>query len=151
MTPSELYADVRTRVTELVRDLDDGRQGLVVPGCPAWTVRDLVAHCEAVATDAVAGNLDGAGTDPWTKRQVEERRDARLGDILDQWARSGAQLESGLDDVPKGISRTLLVDLVTHEHDLRGALGVPGGRETEAYEIGRKAYHVGLADRKSVV
>ena len=145
MTPAELYADVRTRVTELVRDLDDERLAGPVPGTPGWSVKDLVGHCEAVCSDAVAGNLDGAGSDPWTARQVEARRDAKVGDILDTWTRTAPALECGLDDAPKGLSRTLLVDLVTHEHDLRGALGVPGARDTEAYEIGRKAYHVSLA------
>lgn len=145
MTPAELYADVRTRITEMVRDLDDERLATTVPGCPGWTVKDLVAHATGVVTDAVSGNLDGSGSDPWTERQVAERKDAKIGDLLDEWARGSAVLEAQLDDLPKAISRTLLVDLVTHEHDLRGALGVSGGRDTEAYEIGRKGYHVGLA------
>ncbi|HEX8002942.1 MAG TPA: maleylpyruvate isomerase family mycothiol-dependent enzyme [Mycobacteriales bacterium] len=145
MTPSELYADVRTRVTGLVRDLDDDRLAAVVPGCPAWTVKDLVAHCAAVVTDAHAGNFEGAGSDEWTQRQVTERRDAKVGDLIAEWERGAAAIEPKLDEWPKAISRTLLVDLVTHEHDLRGAIGVPGGRDSEAYEIGRKAFHVGLA------
>jgi len=147
MTPAQQYADVRTRITDLVRDLDDGGLATTVPGCPGWTVKDLVGHCEAVCTDAVTNNLDGAGSDVWTARQVTERREVKVGDILDQWARTSAQLESGLDAAPKGLSRTLIIDLVTHEHDLRGALGVPGGRDSEAYAVGRKGFHVGLAKK----
>jgi uncharacterized protein (TIGR03083 family) len=132
-------------MTELVRDLDDERLSLPVPGCPAWTVKELVGHCSAVVTDAVRGNLEGAGSDEWTARQVQERAGWPLADILDEWEASAKVVEGQLDDYPKGLSRTLIIDLVTHEHDLRGALGLPGGRDSEAYEVGRKGFHVGLA------
>lgn len=145
MTPSEQYRDVRLRMTALVRDLDDEGLATTVPGCPGWTVKDLVAHCGAVVTDAVSGNLEGAGSDEWTARQVAERRGRALGELLDEWAASAEVVESQLDAYPKGLSRTLIVDLVTHEHDLRGAIGVPGARDSVAYEVGRKGYHVSLA------
>jgi hypothetical protein len=68
-----------------------------------------------------------------------------LAAILDEWSQQAATFEPKLDEYPKGLSRTLLIDLVTHEHDVRGALGLPGGREGEPYEIARKGYAVGLA------
>lgn len=145
MTPGEQYADVRGRITDLVRDLDDGRLALRVPGCPAWTVRELVAHATGLVADTNASNLDDLGGDEWTARQVAERRDATIGEILEEWAREAAVLEPRLDDWPKAFHRALVVDLVTHEHDLRGALGVPGGREGEAYAVGVKSFHVALA------
>lgn len=147
MTPSELYADVRERISGLVRDLPADRAETPVPGCPGWSVRDVVAHSAGTVADAVAGNLDGAGGDEWTARQVAERAGVPMADLLAEWADRSALLEANLDAAPKAISRTLLVDLVTHEHDIRGALGEPGGRDTEAYAIGLKAYHVGLAKK----
>lgn len=145
MTPAEQYADVRTRITALVRDLDDERLATTVPGCPAWTVKELVGHCSAVVTDAVRGNLEGAGSDEWTARQVAERAGWSLDRIVEEWEASSAIVEGQLNDYPKGLSRTLIIDLVTHEHDLRGAIGAPGGRDSEAYEVGRKGFHVALA------
>lgn len=145
MTPSEQYADVRVRITDLVRDLDDGRLAAHVPACPQWTVKDLVAHAAAVVTDVVKGNVAGAGSDEWTARQIEERKGTPLADLLHEWETSAKVVEGQLDDYPKGLARTLIIDLVTHEHDLRGALGVPGGRDSEAYALGRKGFHVALA------
>ena len=145
MTPAELYADVRVRLSDLVRDLPDDRARTPVPGCPGWTVHDVVAHATGIVADVNAGNLDGATTDPWTDAQVAARRNRATADVLDEWAREAATFEPRLDEVPKALSRTLLIDLVTHEHDVRGALRLPGGRDTEAYAVARKGYAVGLA------
>lgn len=145
MTPAELYADVRVRISDLVRDLPAGSAKTPVPGCPGWTVHDVVAHATGVVADVNAGNLEGAASDPWTQSQVEARRGTPTADVLDEWSREAATFEPKLDDFPKGISRTLLIDLVTHEHDVRGALKAPGGRDAEAYEIARKGFAVALA------
>jgi uncharacterized protein (TIGR03083 family) len=145
MTPGELYADVRLRITDLVRGLGADRAKTPVPGCPGWTVHDVVAHATGVVADVNAGNLDGAATDAWTAKQVAARRDTPLAEVLAEWSEQAATFEPKLDEYPKGISRTLLIDLVTHEHDVRGALGTPGGREGEAYAIARKGFAVGLA------
>lgn len=145
MTPAELYHDVRTRMSDLVRDLSDEDLARAVPGCPGWTVHDVVAHSAGVLADVAAGRTEGAATDEWTARQVEERRHTPMSTILGEWAAAAAVVEPTMDAMPKAISRTLLIDLTTHEHDVRGALGRPGGRDSEAYAIARKGYAVGLA------
>jgi uncharacterized protein (TIGR03083 family) len=145
MTPAELYADVRLRISDLVRDLPPERTTLPVPGCPGWTVHDVVAHATGIVADVNAGRLDGVASDPWTQAQVDARKDTPTNDVLDEWSREAATFEPTLDTAAKAVSRTLLIDLVTHEHDVRGGLGTPGGRDTEAYEIGRKGFAVGLA------
>jgi uncharacterized protein (TIGR03083 family) len=155
MTPSQLYADVRLRMTDLVRDLPEERQRLTVPGCPAWDVHALVAHVTGILADVAGATvpMDAVGADDWTQAQVDARQGVPLNDVLDEWSEHAATVEPRLDEVPKGFWRTLLIDLVTHEHDLRGALGVPGGRDSEAYVIGRKGFAVGLAkalDEKGV-
>src|SRR5204863_10039886 len=91
------------------------------------------------------GNLDGVASDPWTNRQVAERRDTPTVDILDEWAKGAVEFEPTLDTVPKAMWRTLLIDLTTHEHDIRGTLRERGGRDSEAYAIALKGYAVGLA------
>ena len=145
MTPAELYAEVRVRISDLVRDLPAERTATPVPGCPGWTVHDVVAHATGIVADVNAARLDGAASKAWTDAQVEARRGRPTGDVLDEWASEAATFEPRLDEAPKALSRTLLIDLVTHEHDIRGALRVPGGRAGEPYEIARKGFAVGLA------
>ncbi|HEU0132174.1 MAG TPA: maleylpyruvate isomerase family mycothiol-dependent enzyme [Mycobacteriales bacterium] len=145
MTPAQLYADVRVRMTDLVRDLPDDRAATTVPGCPTWTVHDLVAHCAGLVTDVLEGRFDGAGEDHWTAAQVAARKDVPIPDLLTEWSEGAATFEPRLDEFPKAIWKTVVVDLVTHEHDLRGALGTPGARDTEAVALATKSYAVGLA------
>src|SRR3712207_4929686 len=132
-------------MSELARGLSDADAARRVTGCPGWDVHDLHAHAAGVVVDVMAGRVDGAGSDEWTYAQVAERKGVPLPAILDEWAGAAATFEPTLDGLPKPIWRTLLIDLVTHEHDARGALGVPGGRDTEAYAVARKGFAVGLA------
>ena len=44
-------------MVSLMSSLGDAALGAEAPACPAWSVRDVVAHLTAVAEDAVAGRL----------------------------------------------------------------------------------------------
>lgn len=128
------YAGVRRRVNELIADVSD-RTGDTVPACPSWRVHDLVAHLAGVVDDVTGGRLEGAGTDPWTAAQVEARRDRPLADVLAEWNAQAETLEGVLDSFgPAG--HQLVMDAASHEHDLRGALGAPGERSSDAVAIG---------------
>lgn len=127
-----LYRAVRRRVTGLVRDLPGAALDAEVPATPGWTVRDIVAHLAGTTADIVAGNLDGIASDAWTQAQVDARRDTPLADVLAEWARCAGAVEPRMAGFP-GLQRAmLLTDAVTHEHDVRGALGRPGARDTAA-------------------
>ena len=128
------YAGVRRRVNELVGETTD-RTGDTVPACPEWRVHDLVCHLAGVVDDVLAGRLEGAGTDPWTAAQVTSRRDRPTTEVLDEWNQQSEQVEAILDSFgPPG--RQLVMDAVTHEHDLRHALGAHGARDSDAVVIG---------------
>jgi uncharacterized protein (TIGR03083 family) len=128
------YAGLRQRVNELVSGATD-RVADVVPACPDWRVRDVVGHLAGVVDDVLGGRLDGAGSDPWTAAQVAARRDVEIDEVLASWNAQAPQLEAVLDSFgPAG--HQLLMDAATHEHDLRGALGVPGARDSDAVRIG---------------
>ncbi|HUP85695.1 MAG TPA: maleylpyruvate isomerase family mycothiol-dependent enzyme [Acidimicrobiales bacterium] len=128
------YAGIRQRINELVGDVSD-RTGDTVPACPQWRVCDLVAHVAGVVDDVLGGRLEGAGSDPWTAAHVESRRSRSFGDILADWNAQAAQLEGVLDSFgPAG--HQLVMDAVTHEHDLRGALGSAEARDSDAVRIG---------------
>ena len=128
------YRGVRERITELVRDLDEGALGQAVPACPEWTIKDVVSHVTGVVDDALAGRLEGVATDPWTAAQVEARRGLPVGEILAEWAEKAPAFEGILDGIgPSG--RQAVFDCVTHEHDLRGALRAPGARDSDAVAV----------------
>ncbi|HUF33346.1 MAG TPA: maleylpyruvate isomerase family mycothiol-dependent enzyme [Acidimicrobiales bacterium] len=129
------YEGCRRRMTELVEGLDDDGAAQRVPACPDWTVHDLLAHVTGVVDDALAGRLEGAGSDKWTAVQVEARRGRPLAEVVAEWAAAAPAFEAVLDDL--GMSgRQAVFDCVLHEHDLRGALGRPGGRDSDAVAIG---------------
>jgi uncharacterized protein (TIGR03083 family) len=126
------YKGVRTRVTELVASTDPARMDEQSPATPEWRVRDVLAHMVGVPADVLAGKLDGVATNAWTQAQVDARRDKSVREMLDEWEETGPQFEAALADVPFEITGQALFDAVTHEHDIRAALGAPGGRDSEA-------------------
>jgi uncharacterized protein (TIGR03083 family) len=131
MDTGVLYADTRGRITELVRALSPEQEEATVPATPSWRVRDIVAHLSGNLADILAGNLDGVATDPWTAAQVDARRDKTVEAILDEWAENGPKVEAMLDSFgPAGVQ--LLADTITHEQDIRGAVGQAGGRDCDA-------------------
>ena len=126
------YAGVRERIGGLVRAADPKT---FVPACPEWTVHDVVAHVTGVVDDALAGRLEGAGTDPWTEAQVAARKDVSIDDLLTEWNERAPSFEELLDTIgPTG--RQAVFDVTTHEHDVRGALGQPGAHDSDGVRIG---------------
>jgi uncharacterized protein (TIGR03083 family) len=106
-----------------------------VPTCPAWSLHDVVAHVAGVVDDALAGRLDGVATEPWTAAQVDARRGRPVADIVAEWNAAAPAFEGILDQIgPSG--RQAVLDVVTHEHDIRCALGAAGHRDSDAVAIG---------------
>jgi len=132
-TDAEAYRTLRTTVVELARahpaDLDR-----IAPATPAWQARDLLAHLGGVCDDVVNGKLEGVGTNPWTAAQVDKRAAWSVEEILVDWEQHGEALDALIDGTPPGTFGQLLYDAWTHEQDLRGFLGTPGGRDTAAAE-----------------
>ena len=128
------YAGCRKRITEMVGDRGDQRSDHV-PACPEWSVHDVVAHLAGVVDDALAGRLDGVATDAWTDAQVAARRHRPLSEVLAEWEDKAPAFE-GLLDAIGDPGRQAVADVVTHEHDIRGALRQPGARDSDAVRIG---------------
>ena len=118
------YRTARLRITELVLALDDDELARAVPACPGWTVHDVVSHITGVADDALNGRMDGVATDPWTAAQVERGRGVATADLLERWTEQAAVFES-FPLPPQAV-----IDLTTHEQDIRGAVRQPGARDT---------------------
>ena len=137
----------------------------VVPACPEWTVRDLTAHMTAVAADTVEGRfppINPHGTwaerqavvDAHTAGQVSSRRAMTMGELLGEWTgylpRVLAVLR-GDDPLPLGSMPAhdwvIVSDIAAHNQDLRGALDLPGDRESAAATLGLQRYIAGLGQR----
>jgi uncharacterized protein (TIGR03083 family) len=132
---SGAYRDLRVRVTHLLRTTDPADLERRAPATPEWRVRDVLAHLAGVCDDVSNGNLAGVATDDWTSVQVTKRREWSLEEILEDWDRNASTLEASMNDLGPGIGQ-MLADATTHEHDIRGALGIPGGRDAPALVIG---------------
>jgi uncharacterized protein (TIGR03083 family) len=145
------YAAGRERVVDLVADLPAERATMPVPSCPEWRVKDVLAHLSGVCVDILAGQIDGAGTDPWTEIQVVARRDCTLDEIVAEWNEAAPQVESIAEDFgPQG--KQWVFDFSTHEHDLRGALEAPGARDADTWRIGLEfitpGFQAALAEKR---
>lgn len=154
MDTTTAYHETRERITELLRELDEADAERPVPACPAWTVRNLAAHLVGVTVDILAGNIADAGTDPWTDAQVSARRTRTLAELADEWDDAGPQVEAAL--AGGLLPAQAVFDQVTHEHDLRHAVGRPGAQDHDAVPIGltflRDAwpYVMGTAEKADV-
>jgi uncharacterized protein (TIGR03083 family) len=127
----QAYRGIRLRVGALVTEADAADLTQRAPATPEWTVHDVLAHLVGVSTDIVAGNLDGVGTDPWAAAQVERSRASSCRELVAEWNEHGPAVEEMAAQFGRAAGQ-LLSDATTHEHDVRGGLGVPGARDADA-------------------
>ena len=121
------------RVCTLVERLDADALAATVPACPDWAVRDLLSHMVGLGADVLAGDEPDDHNSAWTQRQVEARRDRSAADLLAEWRGLADPLMAWMREHG---SRPLN-DVVIHEQDLRGAVGVVGGRDSDGLRIVR--------------
>jgi uncharacterized protein (TIGR03083 family) len=129
------YISLRTRIVELLRELPDGEATSVVPACPDWNVAELVSHLVGVVDDILANRMEGVTTDPWTQAQVERLRGLSLAELADHYASVGVGFDEVLPHIPSPVNSQLVMDAVTHEHDLREAVGRPGAHDSTAVKV----------------
>ncbi len=145
----EAYRGVRERLSPILAKLDHAGWEATVPHCPAWTVRETLAHLVGVVDDAVNGNLAGAGTDAWTKIQVDKRADVSGPQLLEDWNTYAPFVEARFTQIGLAGAQGVF-DVVTHEHDLRFALSSPGARDSSAVWIGIAFISDRLAKREGI-
>ena len=139
-----LYRRAKRRMVNVVRSISDDELAAVCPACPAWSIRDLVAHHvhvvgaytdETAPPEARGGFLEiddatreaaGVVRDEWTEAGVIGRRGLPLERILDEWA--GVVRRMKPDD------EASLFDLIVHLGDVVEALGDRRGVDTELAE-----------------
>jgi len=130
---SELYGHTQARVVALVVELDEAQHEAPVPACPGWRVRDVVSHMVAVGEDVLEGRLTRPPTDEESAAQVARFADRPVAEVLARWRELGPQFGEAIDAFTVWPA---VIDVATHEHDIRGAVGAPGARETEVVRLG---------------
>ncbi len=146
LEPGTVYADTRARIVDLVVAAGEDATATIVPACPAWTVHDTVAHVVGIAADLRYGRTEGLGSDAWTAAQVDARRDRSFAEVCEEWADLAPFVADLAARDPWMVTR-LVADLVTHEHDLRHALGGPGERDGAAVRLGLQRYGPAFVER----
>lgn len=165
------YVEVKKRLAALMGSLPEHELGLPVLACPAWTVRDVLAHHVGLMSDVAARNLTELGDpirllDQWrdadvardrdalTARQVDERRGRPVTELLAEWDAATGQVApalNGRDPLPEGLSPLVPVvivnDVVVHEGDIREALGLPVAPEVLATSLALAGYGASLDHR----
>ena len=129
----QIYRESRKRLVELIRPIAADTGSIPVAACPGWTVHDVVAHLVAVAEDVLAGRLMRPPSDEQTAEQVDRRRERPLPDVLQEWEALAPAFESviaGAQVWPGAL------DMLSHEHDVRGAIGHAGARDAEGIRAG---------------
>ena len=138
------YEETYAAILTVLHPLNHHGVSRVIPACPAWTVRELVAHMTGVAADALAArfpvvNPHGAWAerqpviDAFTAEQVTTRRSMATDEVLAEWADHVPVLSKvlrGEQAFPVGsipiIDWMVVCDIAAHNQDLRGALDLPG-------------------------
>jgi uncharacterized protein (TIGR03083 family) len=145
------YRHARQRMVTLVQGLGDHALQTVVAACPAWTVKDLLAHVTGIAVDLSQGNRPQGDTQAWVDRQVEERRERSLTEVIDEWSTAASAFEAMIEARPDRWWG-LTYDLVVHEHDLRTAVGDRAERTSSgvalAARLGLRLLAMDLASRQ---
>lgn len=128
------WTRAQERVIELVSAAPD--PSVRVPACPDWTVRDLFSHMVGLGADVVAGDEPDDHNQRWTAAQVTARRDRSVAELVAEWHAVAEPLRQWMRD--RGPRP--LADVIIHEQDLRGALGVPGAQDTPGLHAIRERF-----------
>ena len=154
------YREAREAMIELARSADDSATSTMVPACPDWSVRTLVAHVTSLATEISTGRIPrdlnliqfwDADTsqrrDDFVDAALDQRRTLELSEILDEWERSGPHIEKmidGREPFPDGTMPladwVLTTDVGVHLQDLQGALGTTEYRDAVASSLALRSY-----------
>jgi uncharacterized protein (TIGR03083 family) len=120
-----VYRDSRERLSQVIAAVP-AADAVPVLACPGWSVHDVLSHLVAVIEDVFAGRLTGPPDDEATAEQVARRTDRETREVLDEWSALSTQMEDLLTRLPIW---PVALDVLSHEHDVRGAVGAAGGRD----------------------
>ena len=119
----------------MLADTRDEIANKTVPACPKWTVQNLVCHTIGVPEDILEGRMKGVTTDPWTQAQVDRHKSDSIAQLREILISQKSKFDVVLPNIPSPVNSQFVMDAVTHEHDLREALGKPGAQDSLAVKV----------------
>lgn len=119
-----LYRQSQGRILSLV---NSANAELPVEACPGWTVRNTIAHLLGVLRDLSAGKIEDASTDSWSAGHITRAGDRSVSDLAAEWH----VLANTNPGVFQSLGAVLVADLVTHEFDIKQAIGNSQGRDEQ--------------------
>lgn len=129
------YRSARERLSDVVAQLDADGWARPVPACPGWDVHDVVAHLVGVVEDSGAGRLDGPPGPEQTAAEVDRHRASPPDALLGRWAELAPPFEQIVSELSIWPA---FFDVLSHEHDVHGALGTVGDRASEDVRVAAK-------------
>lgn len=129
------YLEFRDRVVSLIREIPESQATLSVPLCPDWEVSSVISHMVGVPEDILAGRMEGVTTDAWTQAQVDRHEGESLSQLADALLATAVAFDVVLPHIPSPTNSQMVMDAVTHEHDLRHAVGRAGAQDSLAVNV----------------
>ncbi|MFD9960808.1 maleylpyruvate isomerase N-terminal domain-containing protein [Amycolatopsis sp. NPDC058986] len=120
-----VYRSLRTTISTLVTSSAEDIGDRVVPACPEWTVRDLLAHLVEIAA-LVTRRL---GEEPDADAEAAAK-DGPVRVVLDAWSVLGEHVASL---IAGGGGQLMIMDALSHELDLHRVLGTTPERGHPAF------------------
>lgn len=129
------YRRSRVRLQALLVDSTDEEMTAPVPACPGWTVHDVLAHLVGIIEDAFAGRISGPPTPAQTNDQVARHASTSVSGLIEIWESLAEPFEQAVTE--RQIWPAML-DVLSHEQDIRSALDRPGARDVDSIRIGAR-------------
>lgn len=130
------YRSVRERLGAVLEEVDDDGWVRPVPACPGWRVKDVLGHLVGLIEDASSGRIDGPPGPEVTDEEVRRHHDDDPDQLLAAWHASAPPFE---EVVASARIWPAFIDVLSHEHDVRGALDRPGARDHEDVQVAATA------------
>ena len=129
------YLEFRDRIVSLIREIPESQASFSVPLCPNWEVSSLISHIVGVPEDILAGRMEGVTTDAWTQAQVDRHEGESLSQLAGALLATATEFDVLLPHIPSPVNSQLVMDAVTHEHDLRHAVGRSDAQDSLAVTV----------------
>ena len=133
----EAYRQTRQSVLDLLAQIPESSAELIVPACPDWTVQQTAAHLVGVPEDLLAGRMEGVASDAWTNAQVQRHAGESLDALRTALDATVTPFDAMLPAIPHPANSQLVMDALTHEIDLREALGLPIAESSLALSVAK--------------